>query len=226
MTALGLPRTLIEDGELAVSELATNAYLHANHAGPAAVPVVAPELWVWVRTCPAPELVVSVFDGDRSALPRITSADPLDECGKGLGIVAAVSASWGTHPSRSRLGNPPVRGKATWFALSLPDPWPGTDRIIPPWIAAQELVTALAARGIGAARRSDDKGISIVQVHGRNVWVGPSTFSWRERHGGYVHHPLVDLHEVAEQVVRLHEEQSDVPPGGPLASQPYARRPR
>lgn len=123
MTELGLPRVRVEDGELAVSELATNAHQHAGHDG-SADPIVAAELWVWARTFPVPQLVVSVFDADRAAVPRIASAGLLEEHGKGIGIVAAVSACWGTHPSRCRLGNWPVTGKVTWFALSLRTCWP------------------------------------------------------------------------------------------------------
>jgi hypothetical protein len=216
MTSLGLPRGLVEDGELAVSELATNAHQHADRASPAG-PVVAPELRVWARSRPRPQLVVSVFDADRAALPRIGSAGLLEEDGKGLGIVSAVSAAWGTHPSRCRLGNWLVAGKATWFTLPLPEPWPGTDQIIEPSVAAHGLVDLLSARGIDARCRSDDKGISVVQASGLNVWVRPRAFSWWDGAGEYVHHPLVDLHEVAEQVVRLHEE-SEL-----YAARPYAR---
>jgi hypothetical protein len=217
MTSLGLPRGLVEDGELAVSELATNAHQHADRASPDH-PIVAPELWVWVRSCPVPQLVVSVFDADRAGLPRIGSIGLLEEDGKGLGIVAAVSAAWGTHPSRCRLGNWLVVGKVTWFALPLPGPWPGTDQIIEPSVAAHGLVDALAARGIDARCRSDDKGVSVVQAGGLNVWVHPTAFSWWDGGGRYVHHPLVDLQEVAEQVLRLHEEAELA------AARPYARQ--
>jgi hypothetical protein len=212
MTALGLPRELAEDGELAVSELATNVHQHADRAGLAGS-IVAPELWVWARTCPALQLVVSVFDADRTAVPQISSAGLLEECGKGLGIVAAVSTSWGSHPSRCRLGNWPVPGKATRFVLPLPQPWPSTDRIIAPSVAGDALVAALAARGIAGSCRSDDKGVSIVQTNALNVWVTRETFSWQEAGGGYVRHPLVDLHE-----------ESDLQVGWSQTSHPYARQ--
>jgi hypothetical protein len=222
MSALGLPRELIDDGELAVSELATNAYQHAGRPAGPDRPVVVPELWVWARMCPAPQLVVSVFDADRTGLPRMGSAGPLEERGKGLGIVAAVSACWGCHPSRGRLGNRLVAGKATWCALPLPASWPDAGRLIEPSAAAQELVDALASRGVDASRRSDDKGVSVVQAGGLNVWVGPTSFSWRHGAGGYVRHPLVDLHEVAEQLVRRHEESD--PAAGRSRSRPHERQ--
>jgi hypothetical protein len=217
MGSLGLPGGLVEDRELAVSELATNAHQHADRAGPAG-PVVAPELWVWVRSRPVPQLVVSVFDADRAGLPRVGSAGLLEEHGKGLGLVAAVSVAWGSHPSRCRLGNRPAEGKATWFVLPLPCPWPTGCQAVHPSAAARGLVETLGTRGIDTRCRSDDKGISVVQAGGLNVWVGPQTFSWRCGAEGYVHHPLVDLQEVAEQVVRLYEESQP--------ARPYARQSR
>jgi hypothetical protein len=45
--------------------LATNALNHGLRAGPYD-PVVPPELWIWRRITPAPQLVVAVFD----ALPE------------------------------------------------------------------------------------------------------------------------------------------------------------
>jgi hypothetical protein len=215
MAKVGLPRGVIEDGELAVSELAANVHLHAGGAVP-------PELWIWTRHWPASELVISVFDGDRAGLPRLKSADLLDECGKGLTVVAAVVACWGSHPSRCRLAeaSPPAAGKVTWFTLPLPLPWPRTDRIIAPATAGDALVAALGARGIVGRCRRDDKGISIVQVGGLNVWVTPEAYSWHEADGCYVRHPLIDLHEVAEQVVRIHEESD--PLALPSPSRRYA----
>jgi hypothetical protein len=207
MTALGLPRGLVEDGELAVSELATNAYQHAGGAGRDG-PVALPELWVWARAHPAAQLVMSVFDADRTAMPHVSGAGLLEEYGKGLGIVAAVSACWGCRRSRCRLGNRLVAGKAIWFALPLPGLWPAACTALGPSDAAQELVCALAARGIDTSRRSDDTGISIVHVAGRNVWVRPETFCWRNGTGGYVRYPLTDLQEVVEHLVSIHESDT------------------
>jgi hypothetical protein len=211
MTALGLPRELVEDGELAVSELATNAFQHAGGTGRDG-PATLPELWVWARVHPAPQLVVSVFDADPTAMPQVSGAGPLEEYGKGLGIVAAVSACWGCRRSRCRLGNRPAGGKATWFALPLPGPWPTGRTAVGPSAAAQELVCALAARGIDGNRRSDDTGISIVHAGRRNVWVRPGTFCWRDGTGGYVQYPLADLQEVVEHLVSDHESDAGRPP--------------
>ncbi|MEU4827069.1 hypothetical protein AB0H37_34795 [Actinomadura sp. NPDC023710] len=81
MHPLGFASDQIEDGELAVSELATNAYTYASSAG--RLTAAGQELWVWARTCPTPELVVSVFDAQRETWPIIRDAELLDEHGKG-----------------------------------------------------------------------------------------------------------------------------------------------
>jgi hypothetical protein len=101
MTTLGLSRAMVDDGVLAVSECATNAYQHADAAGPYGS-LAPPELWVFARTRPMSELVVSVFDADRSHLPQPAHAQPLDESGRGICILSAVTAAWGSRPSRSR----------------------------------------------------------------------------------------------------------------------------
>ncbi|MGK5559156.1 ATP-binding protein [Actinomadura kijaniata] len=73
MSQLDLPQPLIDDGALAVSELASNSLLHA--------PSCPYELWIWRHTVPEPELVVSVFDTDRTRLPTFTPGDLLAENG-------------------------------------------------------------------------------------------------------------------------------------------------
>lgn len=195
MAGVGFDSSAVEDGVLAASELVTNAYRHACGSA---------ELWVWARTRPRAELVISVFDGSRAAVPQARDGDLLDETGKGLGIVAALASGWGTHPSRSRLAHTPMLGKVTWFALPLPERWPR-----PPWqvssgVAAQRLVSCLTSRGL-RSQWSSDGGVSIVSVDELNVWVCPLTFSWRDVSGIYVRHPLIDLQEAGERVVHTLE---------------------
>ncbi|QKG20113.1 ATP-binding protein [Actinomadura verrucosospora] len=203
MRELHLPPGLIDDAKLAVSELATNALNHAS--SPWFRGMALPELWVWSRTHPASELVVSVFDAHRELWPVNTSTELLDDHGKGLAIVAALSSCTGAHWSRARFRTS-CEGKRVWFALGLSAPWPMADRIVPPAAAACRLSEVLQARGIQVSRRTDDAGISILAAGGLNVWVEPKAFSWRTGQG-YVQQPLIDLHETAEHIVSQLEAQ-------------------
>jgi anti-sigma regulatory factor (Ser/Thr protein kinase) len=93
---------LADDVQLAVSELITNAVRHAGTD-------------VVLSLCLEDRLVVEVRDSDPELDHPLTgvAADPLATSGRGLQIVAAVSADWGVRTSS--------RGKAVWFALDLPD---------------------------------------------------------------------------------------------------------
>lgn len=122
LKTLGLGRGLIDDVALAGSELTTNAFNHGLGADASCSPV-PPELWLWARATPSPQLVVSVFDTYRSSFPEAAPRDLLDEHGKGLGIVAMLAAAWGAHRSRSRLGSGRP-GKAVWCAFPLYGGWP------------------------------------------------------------------------------------------------------
>lgn len=207
MTALGLEREVIEDGMLAVSETSTNAFQHGRPE-PGLGPLVPPELWIWARTQPVPQLVVSVFDTARVDLPRTSGADLLDDHGKGLDLLGAFTAEWRSQLSRSRLATPTVRGKAVRFCLPLPVVWPGRRMVIPPAQAVGALFHSLAARGIEGSLHSDDKGISMLELPGLNVWVCPTGFSWNEGADSPAHHPLTDLQETAEALVE-HMERLD-----------------
>ncbi|MEW2353346.1 ATP-binding protein [Spirillospora sp. NPDC029432] len=202
MEALGFPQPTIDDGALAISELATNAHLHTHPERPP----TGPELWIWARTRPTHDLLVAVFDTCRDALPAPSPSHVLDEQGRGLGIVATLARTWGCHPSRSRLNPTPTPGKATWFTLPLPAHWPTPQQPIPPALAAQRLALTLQSRGLDCARRSDDTGISVVTVEDLIVWVKRASFSWRSDTRTYASHPLIDLQEAAESVVRTLEQ--------------------
>jgi hypothetical protein len=72
---------------------------------------------------PAIQLVVKVFDpwpewNDRQP-PGRTPPDAQAESGRGLALVAALSAEWGRHRSLARLTPRPIRGKAVYFAVPL-----------------------------------------------------------------------------------------------------------
>lgn len=192
MAGLGLGRDVIEDGKLAVSEAATNALRHARQPSADHAPV-PPELWVWARTVPAPQLVVSVFDHARTALPHASGAGLLDEYGKGLALLREFTADWGTAPSRSRLSERPLPGKTVWFALPLPATWPDRTLTVSPQTATRCLLHALTSRGISGRHSSDERGISLLELPGLNVWVHPDHFCWQVDRRHYVQHPLIDL---------------------------------
>jgi anti-sigma regulatory factor (Ser/Thr protein kinase) len=90
--------------QLVISELVTNAVLHAG-AGP-----------IVCRLAPRPHGVrLEVRDqGGAYGVPIRTVAGPEDECGRGLGLVAALSDAWGTEPSGA--------GFAVWATIGVSRP--------------------------------------------------------------------------------------------------------
>jgi hypothetical protein len=117
---LEVPRDVVADAELMISELATNAYRHARSHGPH-------ELWIFASgqlrgtaTGPDPcEVVCAVFD--TLPEPRLrTDAAFCGDFGRGLSIVAELShGRWGVQPARSHLRYG-VPGKAVWFGCAVP----------------------------------------------------------------------------------------------------------
>jgi len=92
---------LIDDVQLAVSELVTNA---VRHAGTDVVMTLRLD----------DKLVVEVQDSDPELRhPAVPTTDPLATSGRGLQIVSAVSVDWGVRSVPD--------GKIVWFALALPD---------------------------------------------------------------------------------------------------------
>lgn len=93
----GLP-SLVDDIELATSELVTNALLHAtgDHVG--------------FRMLLSSDLVVTEVDDGSSGHAHIRAAGLEDESGRGISIVRAISTLCGVSPD----------GRKTWCAFTLP----------------------------------------------------------------------------------------------------------
>ncbi|MFI6708394.1 ATP-binding protein [Nonomuraea sp. NPDC050478] len=107
---IGLRPDLVDDAVLMVSELVTNAVLYG----------AAPYELV-VRVDPV-EAVCMVVDAG-AVLPKLRGTDAQAENGRGLSIVAELSAGlYGCIPQRFATC-PEVEGKATWFALPRTEGW-------------------------------------------------------------------------------------------------------
>ena len=74
---------LVDDVQLVVSELVTNALLHAGTS-----------FTVMLRTGLGPAVVLQVRDGSEAG-PTMGAMAFLDTAGRGIGIVAALSQAWG-----------------------------------------------------------------------------------------------------------------------------------
>jgi hypothetical protein len=225
----------VEDGIMMASELAANT-LHASCAegGDREVPS-CPELWLYLRTTGfgggGRELVCKIFDssaGWRHGISPVPGkmrgcADGEGESGRGLQVVHELSGGhWGFHLTRARLGV--ARGKSVWFAQPVPEPaslspagqgpgvalFPRVRTSITALEAARELQSELEGRGFaGRLVRADDPAadMSVVSVSdGLAVWcrAGVAWLRIPGREG--LRWPFGDLVEVAEQVVRVHEE--------------------
>jgi hypothetical protein len=219
---LGLHGDVIHDGVTMVSELAANT-LHAQgnveFDGSRQRPITgSPELWTYVRVCPTGyELVCKVFDSQRgwkAGAPPDPSRVTLESInGRGLRVVSELSdGRWGHHLTRARLGRWKVQGKVVWFAIPLP-PARGAARLGAPQLsscqAAKELEELLVDRGIGRrlVRTESAADIAVLSVRcDLTIWCRNRAVSWTALGGGYERRTFPDLAEVAEQVVRTHEE--------------------
>ncbi|MFF9688197.1 SpoIIE family protein phosphatase [Streptomyces sp. NPDC014623] len=95
------PMELCDLGVLAVSELVANSLQHGT-----------PPMRLGLRRTDR-RLVIEVTDGD-DHLPRRRRAEPADETGRGISIVATIASSWGSRRT-------PGGGKAVWCEFALPD---------------------------------------------------------------------------------------------------------
>ncbi|MFJ3927890.1 SpoIIE family protein phosphatase [Streptomyces sp. NPDC090022] len=95
------PVELCDLGVLAASELVANSLQHGT-----------PPMRLRLRRTDR-RLIVEVTDGD-DHLPRRRRAEPADETGRGISIIATIASSWGSRRT-------PGGGKAVWCEFALPD---------------------------------------------------------------------------------------------------------
>ncbi|MFD7923807.1 SpoIIE family protein phosphatase [Streptomyces sp. NPDC059740] len=100
LTSWRFPMELHDLGVLAVSELVANSLQHGT-----------PPMRLRLRRTDR-RLIVEVTDGD-DHLPRRRRADPVDEAGRGISIIATIASSWGSRRT-------PGGGKAVWCEFALP----------------------------------------------------------------------------------------------------------
>ncbi|MBV2357848.1 SpoIIE family protein phosphatase [Streptomyces sp. J2-1] len=96
------PAELHDLGVLATSELVANSLQHG-----------IPPMRLRLRRTDR-RLIVEVTDGD-DHLPRRRRAEPADESGRGIAIVATIATHWGARKT-------PGGGKAVWCEFLLPQP--------------------------------------------------------------------------------------------------------
>ncbi|MEU4346631.1 SpoIIE family protein phosphatase [Streptomyces sp. NPDC023838] len=94
------PAELRDLGVLAASELVANSLQHGT-----------PPMRLRLRRTDR-RLIIEVTDGD-DHLPRRRRAEPGDESGRGISIVATIASSWGSRRT-------PGGGKAVWCEFALP----------------------------------------------------------------------------------------------------------
>ena len=94
------PTELHDLGVLAASELVANSLQHGT-----------PPMRLRLRRTDR-RLIVEVTDGDEH-LPRRRRAEPVDEAGRGISIVATIASAWGSRRT-------PDGGKSVWCEFALP----------------------------------------------------------------------------------------------------------
>ncbi|MDQ0794962.1 ATP-binding SpoIIE family protein phosphatase [Streptomyces sp. B1I3] len=101
LTSWRFPMELCDLGVLAASELVANSLQHGT-----------PPMRLGLRRTDR-RLIIEVTDGD-DHLPRRRRAEPADEAGRGISIVATIASSWGSRRT-------PGGGKAVWCEFTLPE---------------------------------------------------------------------------------------------------------
>ncbi|WLQ41782.1 SpoIIE family protein phosphatase [Streptomyces laculatispora] len=100
LTSWRFPVDLCDLGVLAAGELVANSLQHGT-----------PPMRLGLRRTDR-RLIIEVTDGD-DHLPRRRRAEPADEAGRGISIIATIATSWGSRRT-------PGGGKAVWCEFALP----------------------------------------------------------------------------------------------------------
>ncbi|GHE47011.1 ATP-binding SpoIIE family protein phosphatase [Streptomyces griseoaurantiacus] len=100
LTSWRFPSDLHDAGVLATSELVANSLKHGT-----------PPMRLRLRRTDR-RLIIEVTDGD-DHLPLRRRAEPVDEAGRGIAIVATIASNWGSRRT-------PGGGKAVWCEFALP----------------------------------------------------------------------------------------------------------
>ncbi|WP_329186524.1 ATP-binding SpoIIE family protein phosphatase [Actinacidiphila glaucinigra] len=101
LTSWRFPVELVDLGVLAAGELVANSLQHG-----------VPPMRLRLRRTDR-RLIIEVTDGD-DHLPRRRRAEPADEAGRGISIIATIASAWGSRRT-------PGGGKAVWCEFALPN---------------------------------------------------------------------------------------------------------
>ncbi|WP_055531931.1 ATP-binding protein [Streptomyces graminilatus] len=113
----GVPEGVIDDAELVVSELTTNAVRHSGAADTPPPRVVDGRVRRFILTlwCFPDHIHIYVHDQDRTP-PALRPPSVENNGGRGLHLVEKLSSKWGyTYPTRF-----PDSGKTVWAQLDFP----------------------------------------------------------------------------------------------------------
>jgi len=94
MKAQGLPRELVEDGRVVISELVANSVRHAKPLSDGTI------LITWGRERNG--IRISVTDGGSTSRPRTVQASASAVSGRGMAIVEALAYEWWSEHTRTR----------------------------------------------------------------------------------------------------------------------------
>lgn len=103
---------VIEEAELVISELTTNAVTATQHLPTPADATLAAPAHIWIDLYQGPTFVLLEVWDPSPERPHPRTATPDEEGGRGLTLVAQLTTHWGYRPL-------PGGGKITWALLEL-----------------------------------------------------------------------------------------------------------